>query len=67
METLSEFFNDRDKLLRNKMSPEEFEAKRRGAIIAGREVFADAATTFLRAHGGDLKVENLYASTGVVE
>src|SRR5437588_3120954 len=41
---LSEFFTDRDKLLRGKLSPEEFEAKWRGVRIAGQEVFADAAT-----------------------
>lgn len=60
---LSGFFNDRDKLLRRKMTAEEFEAKWRGVRIAGQEVFADAATIFLREEFGDLKVESLYAST----
>lgn len=64
---LSEYFHDRDKLLRNKMTTEEFEAKWRGVRIAGQEVFADAATILLRADTGDLKVENLYASVGGAE
>jgi len=61
---LSDFFRDRDKLLRGKASADKFEAKWRGVRIAGQEVFADAASIFLRADAGDLKVENLYASTG---
>jgi hypothetical protein len=61
---LSEFFNDREKLLRNKMSAEQFEAKWRGVRIAGQEVFADSATIFLRADAGDLKVDHLYSSVG---
>lgn len=60
---LSEFFHNRDSLLHRKMPANEFEAKWRGVRIAGQEVFADTATIFLRAHFGDLKVENLYAST----
>jgi len=64
---LSEFFHDRDKLLRGKMSAKEFEAKWRGVRIAGREVFADTDAIFLRANAGDLKVENLYASVGGAE
>jgi hypothetical protein len=64
---LSEFFRDRDKLLRVKLSADDFEAKWRGVRIAGQEVFADAASIFLRADAGDLKVENLYASTGGAE
>src|SRR5438132_781105 len=36
---LSEFFHDRDKLLRNKMSTDEFEAKWQGVRIAGQDVF----------------------------
>src|SRR5205823_6296090 len=54
---LSEFFHDRGKLLGKKMSAEEFEAKWRGVRIAGKEVFADAATIFLREHFGDLKID----------
>ena len=64
---LSEFFTDREKLLGNKMSAEEFEAKWRGVRIAGQEVFADAATIFLRADAGDLKIESLYATVGGAE
>ncbi len=64
---LSEFFRDRDKLLRGKLSADDFEAKWRGVRIAGQEVFSDAASIFLRADAGDLKVENLYASTGGAE
>jgi len=64
---LSGFFHDRDKLLGNKMSAEEFETKWRGVYVAGQEVFADAATIFSRADEGDLKVDNLYASVGGAE
>jgi hypothetical protein len=64
---LSEFFNDRDKLLGNEMSAEKFEAKWRGVRIADQEVFADPATIFLRQDAGDLKMESLYASVGGAE
>ena len=64
---LSEFFADRDKLLRGKVSADKFEAKWRGVHIAGQEVFADTDANFLRANAGDLKVENLYASVGGLE
>ena len=64
---LSQFFHDRDRLLRGKMSAAEFETKWRRVRIARQQVFADAATIFLRAHAGDLKVETLYASTGGAE
>jgi len=64
---LSEFFHDRGKLLGNKLTHEKFEAKWRGVIIAGQEVFADAATILLRAHAGDLKIDDLYASGGGAE
>jgi hypothetical protein len=60
---LSEFFQDRDKLLRGKLSAHIFEAKWRGVRIAGQEVFADTTTIIHMANAGDLKVENLYAST----
>lgn len=61
---LSDFYQDRDKLLRGKLSSDDFESKWRGVRIAGQEVFADTATIFERANAGDLQVENLYASTG---
>ena len=64
---LSEFFHDRDKLLGKKMGVDEFERKWRGVRIAGQEVFADAATIFLRADAGDLKVDDLYGSVGGAE
>jgi hypothetical protein len=61
---LSEFFQDRDKLLRGKLSADEFEAKWRGVNVAGQELFADTSAIFLMANAGELKLENLYASTG---
>lgn len=48
--TLSEYFHDRDKLLRGKLSAYDFEAKWRGVRVAGHEVFADAAAIFERAN-----------------
>ena len=60
--TLSEYYNDRDKFLRDKVSAEAFEAKWRGARIAGKEVFADATAILERADADDLKMENLYTS-----
>jgi len=60
---LSEFFQDRDKLLRGKLRAGEFERKWLGVQIAGQEVFADAAAMFRMAEAGELKVENLYRST----
>jgi hypothetical protein len=62
--TLSDFFRDRDKLLRNKMRARNFEAKWLGVRIAGQELFADTATILRMADAGELKVETLYASTG---
>lgn len=61
---LSEFFRDRDKLLGKKLSAASFEAKWRGVRVAGRELFADATAIFHMENAGELKVENLYASTG---
>jgi hypothetical protein len=62
--TLSEFFHDRDKLLRGKLSADQFEAKWRGVRVAGQELFAEANAILEMANAGELKVENLYASTG---
>jgi hypothetical protein len=59
---LSEYFRDRDKLLRGKMSGEKFEAKWRGEQIAGEVIFADAGEILRRAEAHDLTVEDLYAS-----
>ena len=61
---LSEFFHDRDKLLHDKMSARDFEARWRGVRVAGRELFADASAILDMADAGELKVETLYASTG---
>jgi hypothetical protein len=60
---LSEFFRDRDKLVHNKLRADVFEAKWRRVRIAGQELFADADAILRMANAGDLKVENLYAST----
>src|SRR5262245_22801265 len=62
--TLSEFFHDRDKLLRGKLSAFDFEAKWRGVRIAGEELFADAGAILGMADADLLKIETLYASTG---
>jgi len=64
---LSDYYNDRDKLLGNKMSAEEFEAKWRGVSIARREVFANADRIFQMEEAGALKTEELYASVGSAE
>lgn len=61
---LSDYFQDRDKLLRNKLSAHDFEAKWRGVRIDGREVFADAAEILGMADADVLKMDNLYASLG---
>jgi hypothetical protein len=61
---LSEFFNDREKLLSDKMNAREFEQKWRGMRIAGEEVFADSSEIFRMMNAGVLKMEHLYASTG---
>jgi hypothetical protein len=61
---LSEFFHDRERLLRGKLSASDFEAKWRGVNIAGQELFADASVILDMADAGELKVETLYASTG---
>jgi hypothetical protein len=61
---LSEFYRDRDKLLRGKVGAEAFEAKWRGVRIAGRDLFADAAEILGMAEADVLKLENLYASVG---
>jgi hypothetical protein len=61
---LSEYYNDRDKLLGNKMSAEEFEAKWHRVRIAGEDVFADAQAIFEMEDADVLRMENLYASVG---
>lgn len=61
---LSDYYNDREKLLYGKLSMAEFEAKWRGVHIARKEVFADAGTILEMADADVLKMENLYASVG---
>lgn len=61
---LSDYYNDREKLLRGKLSMAKFEAKWGGVRIAGKEVFADAGTILEMADTDVLKMENLYASVG---
>jgi len=64
---LSDYYNDREKLLRGKLSVAKFEAKWRGARIAGEEVFADAGAIVEMADADVLRMENLYASVGSAE
>jgi len=64
---LSDYYNDREKLLRGKLSVAKFEAKWRGARIAGEEVFADAGAILEMADADVLRMENLYASVGSAE
>jgi hypothetical protein len=61
---LADYYNDREKLLRGKLSVAKFEAKWRGVRIAGKEVFADAGTILEMADADVLKMEDLYASVG---
>lgn len=61
---LSDYYNDREKLLRGKLSAGAFEAKWRGVRIAGEEVFADAAAILEMADADILNLENLYSSVG---
>jgi hypothetical protein len=61
---LSEFFHDRDQLLRGKLSADDFEAKWRGVLVAGQELFADAREILRMGNADLLKLETLYASTG---
>lgn len=61
---LSEFYRDRRKLLLNRISADDFEAKWRGVRVNGQELFADADGIFRMANAGVLEMENLYASVG---
>jgi hypothetical protein len=61
---LSDYYNDRDKLLGNKISAEEFEAKWRGVRVNGRELYADAAGIFRMEDGGILNLKDLYSNGG---
>jgi hypothetical protein len=64
---LSDYYNDREKLLSNELSPVEFETKWRGARIARRELFANADRIFQMEEADILKTEDLYASVGSAE
>jgi hypothetical protein len=64
---LSNYYHDREKLLGNKMSAEEFEAKWSGVRIDGREVFADGAEVLRMANADIFQIEHLYASVGSAE
>ena len=61
---LADYYNDREKLLRGKLSVAKFEAKWRGVRIAGKEVFSDAGVILEMADADALKMESLYASVG---
>jgi hypothetical protein len=61
---LSDYYNDRDKLLRGQLSVVKFESKWRGVRIAGKDVFSDAGMILEMAEADVLKMENLYASVG---
>jgi hypothetical protein len=61
---ISEYFHDRDLLLRGKLSAAEFEAKWRGVRVAGRELFADTTAILEMADADLLKVAHLYSITG---
>ena len=63
---LSDYYNDREKLLRGKLSVANFETKWRGVRIADEEVFADAPEILEMADADVLKMETLYASVGLV-
>ena len=59
---LSEYYNDREKLLQGKLAVAKFQAKWRGVRIAGREVLTDVRTIFEMAEADVLKMDSLYAS-----
>ena len=62
--TLSDYYHDRDQLLHDKMNAHQFELKWRDVQVAGRKVFTDVGQIFRMADAGELKIEDLYASTG---
>jgi len=61
---LSNYFQDRDRLLRGKLSPDDFETKWRGVHIDGQELLADTSVIFVMAEADVLKLEHLYAGVG---
>jgi hypothetical protein len=64
---LSDYYNDREKLLKNKLSPAEFEAKWRHVRIGRRELFANADRIFQMEEADVLKIDDLYGSVGSAE
>ncbi len=60
---LSEFFHDRDNLLRGRLSAVDFESRWRGVHVAGQELFSDVIAILDMADADVLNLENLYAST----
>jgi hypothetical protein len=61
---LSDYYNDREKLLGDNMSPEEFEAKWRGVRVNGQELYSDAAGIFRMEDAGILDLDDLYSDGG---
>lgn len=61
---ISDYYNDREKLLRGKLRVADFEGKWRGVLIEGQELFADATAILRMADADILKMEHLYASVG---
>jgi hypothetical protein len=61
---LSNYYNDREKLLLGKLHLEEFEAKWHRVHVGGEELFADAAEILIMADADVLKMDRLYASVG---
>jgi hypothetical protein len=59
---LSEYYNDREKLLQGKLAIAKFQAKWGGVRIAGEEVVTDVRTIFEMAKADVLKMDSLYAS-----
>ena len=64
---LSDYYNDREKLLNIELTAEDFEAKWRGVSIARRELFANADRIFQMKEADVLKIEDLYTSVGSAE
>ncbi len=64
---LSDYYNDREKLLRGKLSIAKFEAKWRGVRIARRELFANAERILQMAEADVLRIEDLYGGVGPAE
>src|SRR6266567_3109256 len=58
--TLSDYYQDREKLLNNELTAVEFEAKWRGVSIARRELFANADRILQMGEADVLKIADLY-------